>query len=60
MSNPNIFAASTQFMNKNWTKITSFHCFDNVNTKAILPLTLVVLGLLPLLKRNKKGEANTN
>ena len=49
MSNPNTLAASTQFMNTNWTKIASFHCLDKVNTKAIPPLTLLELGLLPLL-----------
>ena len=49
MTNPNILAASTQFMNTNWTKIASFHCLDMVNTKAILPLILLELGLLPLL-----------
>ena len=61
MSNPNIFAASAQFMNKNWTTITSHQCLDEVNSipKEILLLTLLELALLLLLRRNNKGEASS-
>ena len=61
MSNPNIFAASTQFMNKNWTTITSYPSLDEVNSipKGIMRLTLLEHGLLPLLRRNNKGKASS-
>ena len=51
----------TRERKKNWKKVTSHHCLDEVNSvpRGILPLTLLELGLLPLLRRNNKREANS-